>query len=313
MEGLRKEDEFLLFSLMLGNILQVTRLEQKKYIDHKLIIPDFLFAVKMPELDKEELLVAQRFFVEVKKMRKGENEFYISLKYYEKIKFYAALYNFPLYFAIQMDNEHPAWFLVLAETFEKYGEIQSKKVNNRKEKCFVINGVELLNYDYSGILLSNYLTLVPAGLKIGLKFDTLSEEKTYSNVINVQMTYESKVVNFEDENKLLNSIFLKICNYLRACNKMKGTYTEIVDKNDKTIKWRTDINFYILYYHLILSCYLYVKNQIEEDSNPKNIDNIPYFLETFNELDNNIVMMIKYVINQMAQKNMIKPIKMIPN
>jgi hypothetical protein len=94
---------------------------------------------------------------------------------------------------------------------------------------------------------------------------------------------------------------------------MKGTYTEIVDKNDKTIKWRTDINFYILYYHLILSCYLYVKNQIEEDSNPKNIDNIPYFLETFNELDNNIVMMIKYVINQMAQKNMIKPIKMIPN
>ena len=66
------------------------------------------------------------------------------------------------------------------------------------------------------------------------------------------MTYESKVVNFEDENKLLNSIFLKICNYLRACNKMKGTYTEIVDKNDKTIKWRTDINFYNLCIYIII-------------------------------------------------------------
>ncbi|MBW4256597.1 hypothetical protein KTG15_02675 [Methanobacterium sp. YSL] len=311
MAGLKKEDEFLLFSLLLGNVSQATKLDQKKYIDQKLIIPDFLFAVRMPELDKDGLSMVQRFFVEVKKMRKGEDEFYISLKYYEKIKFYADLYNFPLYFAIQMDNEHPAWFLVLAETFETYGEIQNRKVNNREEKCFVIKGVELLNHDYSGMFLSNYLTLVPAGLKIDFMFDILSEE-TYGNVIDVQMAYESKVVSFGDENELLGSIFFKICNYLRACNKIEGAYAEIVDKNDKTIKWQTDIDFYILYYHLILSCYLYIKNQVEEDKNPKNIDNIPYFLETFNELDNKIVMMIKYVINQMAQKNMIKPIKMIP-
>lgn len=312
MAGLKKEDEFLLFSLLLGNIWQVTKLDQKKYLDQKLIIPDFLFAVKMPELDKDGLLMAQRFFVEVKKMKKGEDDFYISLKYYEKIKLYADLYSFPLYFAIQMDNKNPAWFLVLAETFEKYGKIQKRKVNNRKEKCFVIKGVELLNYDYSGMLLSNYLTWVPEGLKIDFKFDNLSEEN-YSEVINVKAVYEnkSKVANFEDE-KVLDSIFLKICNYLRASNTIKGAYTEIIDKNDKIIKWQTDIGFWILYYHLVLSCYVYVRNQIEKDKNPKNIDNIPYFLETFSTLDLKIAMMIKHVIHQMAQKNMIKPIKMIP-
>jgi hypothetical protein len=31
MNGLNKEDEFLLLFLILGNILQVTRLDQKKY------------------------------------------------------------------------------------------------------------------------------------------------------------------------------------------------------------------------------------------------------------------------------------------
>lgn len=314
MDGLKKEDEFLLFSLLLGNIAQVTKLDQKKYIDQKLIIPDFLFAVKMPELDKDKLLMAQRFFVEVKKMKKGEDDFYISLKYYEKIKFYADLYSFPLYFAIQMDNKHPAWFLILAETFEKYGKIQKRKVNNRKEKCFVIKGVELLKYDYSGILLSNYLTWVPEGLKIDFKFDNLSEKKIHDKVINVKAIYEnkSKVAKFEDE-KVLDSIFLKICNYLRNSNTIKGAYTESIDKNDKTIKWRTDIGFWIFYYHLILTCYLYLRNEFEKDSNPENVNNIPYYLETFSNLDTGLVYAIKSVIEEMVQKNMLRPIKMTPN
>ncbi|AEG18267.1 hypothetical protein [Methanobacterium paludis] len=314
MDGLKKEDEFLLFSLMLGNILQVTRLEQKRYIENKLIIPDFLFAVKMPEqVDNKKPLMALRFFVEVKKMRKGEDEFIISLKYYEKIKAYAELYSLPLYFAIKMDNEHPAWFLVLSESFEEYGKIQKRKVNGRIDKCFVIKGVELLNYDYSGILLSNYLTLIPAGLKIDMEYDNISK-KGYGEVISVKSTYENdfKKVKFNDKNKVLDSIFLKICNYLKACNHIKGGYAEIIDENEKNTKWQNNIDFWILHYHLILSCYLYLRNQCEKDKNPENINNISYYLETFSKFDSTLVLMIRDIINEMEQKNMIKPIKMIP-
>lgn len=316
LEGLNIEDEFLLYSLILGNILQVTRLDQKNYTENEFIIPDFLFAVKLPEMNKENLPIAQRFFVEVKKMKEGEEEFIISLKYFEKIKSYAELYSLPLYFAIKMDNKHPAWFLVFADTFEEYGNIEKRKINNRFEKCFVINGVELLNYDYSGLWLSNYLVLVPSGLKIDIKYgNDTSKQKTYNDIINLKMTYENefKEALFEVENKVIDSVFLKICNYLKACNIIEGGYKELIEEDDeKIIKWQTNIDFFILYYHLILTCYLYLKNECERGKNPENINNIPYYLKTLSDFDNNLVMMIKYIIREMAQKNMLKPIKMIP-
>lgn len=316
LEGLNKEDEFLLLSLMLGNIFQITRLDQKSYIKNELIIPDFLFAVKIQEqINKKTHPIVQRFFVEVKKMRKGEDEFIITLNYLKKIKSYAELYSLPLYFAIKMDNDHPAWFLVGTNTFEEYGNIEERKINNRLEKCFVIKGVELLNHDYSGLWLLNYLVLVPSGLKIDMKYNYgISKHETYGEVIKVKMQHghDFKEALFEDKNKVVDSTFLKICNYLKDCNKLEGGYTEIVEKDGNIVKWQTNIDFFILYYHLILTCYLHLRNSYERGKNPKNINNIPYYLKTFSNLDNVFVIMIKDVINEMAKKNMLEPIKMVP-
>ena len=148
-----------------------------------------------------------------------------------------------------------------------------------------------------------------------MKYDNISsKEKIYGEVISLKATYEDnfKKVNFDDENKVLYGIFLKICNYLKECNRIKGGYAEIIDENEKITKWETNIDFWIFHYHLILSCYLYLRNQIERDRNPENINNISYYLETFSDLDNILVLMIRDIINEMAQKNMIKPIKIIP-
>ncbi|MCE7698158.1 MAG: winged helix-turn-helix domain-containing protein [Methanobacterium paludis] len=57
---------------------------------------------------------------------------------------------------------------------------------------------------------------------------------------------------------------------------------------------------------------LYLRNQCEKDKNPENINNISYYLETFSKFDSTLVLMIRDIINEMEQKNMIKPIKMIP-
>jgi len=315
--GLNKEDEFLLYSLLLGNILQVTRLDQKNYNNNKIIIPDFLFAVKVPEeMNNKNQPMAQRFFVEVKKMRKGEDEFVISLKYLKKIKSYSELYGLPLYFAIKMDNTHPVWFLVFADIFEEHGKIEDRKINNRFEKCFVITGVKLLKYDYSGLWLSNYLLIVPSGLKIDTAFNKdVSNKKIDDEIINVKMRYGEKFKEglFEEHEVVLDSIFLKICNYLKSCNNIEGCYQVQIEENGKIIKWETKIDFYIFYSHLILTCYLYIKNELEKDKSLNNFNNIPYYLKTFSDFDNTIVMIIKSIINDIAQKEMLKPITNVPN
>lgn len=310
--GLNKEDEFLLLFLILGDLLQVTRLDQKKYVKNHFVIPDFVFTINNSnQLINKKPQMPQKFIVEVKKMKKGEDEFIITLEYYKKIKSYAELYELPLYFAIKMDNGYPAWFLVLANTFKDHGKIEKRKVNNRNQECYVIDGVELLNYDCLGLLFLINLVLVTSGLTIETRYDNVKLNYKNRKAINLKIKSgnEVKESSFEEENIVEGTIILKICNYLKNCNTIKNGYQETIIDSKNSILWQNEINFYILFHHLVLTLYLYLRDQCEMDTIKNNVDSIPYYLETFSDLDRGISNLIKYIIYDMFKKNILVPIK----
>lgn len=317
LEGLSKEDEFLLISLILGNTEQITRLDQKVHIKTDYVIPDFLFAVKVPEsVINTEIPLAQRFFIEVKKITDESQEFIITLEYLNKIENYSKLYNLPLYFAIKVNlSTLSQWFLVSSNILKEKSKIENRKIFNRKKKqnCFVFDILDMIKYNYLSLWLSDYSIGIQEGFKINKTYTNNQKgyihEKNLGTLISVEATVNKihKKV-FLREADLRNALFLYVCK-----NLSEGQVKSYKTKNNIIISYQADQNYLIPFYHVILKTWLYMKNQIQKREGIPETNDIPYHLNTFSDIDYQIIFLIKDILSEMSNEDLITLIKLIPN
>lgn len=319
--GLEMEDEFLLWILMIADIEQVTRLEQKQYVnDGKYIVPDFLLSVSVPKnMVPEKIPSAQRMLVEVKKCKDNELEFNITKKVYQKLRFYSQLYTLPLYFAIKFNTKHiKHWFFVSGKIIEEFAEQKKKKINNRYQDCYSISAMELFKRDMSGMWLNNFTILLKGGTKIIRSYDkNIKKEKAniFDKKLGVNTSARMEYNDKKIEKKLLDKplalesgIFTTILKIL-----IQKKDTKIKKKKNKTdIIFIANNNYFIPYYHIILNTYLKLRREFKGIQNESD-DTLEFYLNNFSFLDINLIILIKKIYYEIVDSGILQPIRMMPD
>lgn len=318
LRGLEMEDEFLLLLLMVANIEQVTRLEQKRYTNSKkYTTPDFLLSVPVPkEISDDKNPQVQRMFVEVKKCKDNESEFNITLKAYNKYKNFAELYSLPLYFAIKFNSDYcKQWFLIPSEVMEKFSIKTKKVIYGREQDCFSIDITEILKKDFFGLWLNNHTILLKKGTVITRTYDKSAvRSNIFANnigtLIKHKIEYNNKTVErdlLRKEGFLESFIFSTILRQLSHGKKKTKK-----DKDVTTIIFMADNNYFISYYNIILESYLYLRPQFKEKF--KETDDTPeFYINNFSDFDKSLMAHIKNVYYELVNTNIIQPCTFMPS
>lgn len=312
LKGLYEEDEFLLFSLMLGNLVQITKLDQKRYVSNDYSIPDFLVATKIPFRNEEE---KNPLFVEAKKLPEDAEEFVTYISDFNKLNIYTQLYSIPLYFAIKINLPNfSKWLLISADTLVQESKVEERIIRgSRKESAYVANVLELLKHDFLDLWFSNYTVIIDKGFKIIKDYSKIEKSsipaESLGFLVGVTCEFKEKheaVVFKEGSLNGRDLLFLLVCKYLA-----RGK--EIKEKDDELTKiiYEAESKYIIPFYHVILNTYLHIKDKKQKATDELKAS-IAYYLESFSEDDHILIALIKDVIFEMQETGLLKLITMIP-
>lgn len=318
-KGLEIEDEFYLLTLLMKNVEQITKLEQKQIINQKkYTVPDFLLSVVAPkELHSEKIPQAQRMFVEVKKCKEGENDFIITKKAYQKLKYYAELYSpIPLYFAIKFDNEiSKQWFFISSKILVSFAKMETRKIINRNQECYVMSITELLKKDLSGLWFASHFCLINKETIVTKTYDkSMKEFQIYEEnlgaLTKLSINYKNNSV---CEKIPKNNLPIETMVFFALLKRLaRGKEEKKCQNNINIISFQADENYFIPYYHIILDSYLHIRQQFQNIQDE--CDNtIEFYSNNFSNIDKNIILYIKKVYSDLVNSKVIFPIKMNPN
>ncbi len=318
LKGLEKEDEFLLILYLLADVEQITRLEQKKVFNKKkYTIPDFLIAVPIPKfLKKSEYPISNRMFIEVKKCKKESKEFLITKIAYKKLKNYSSLYEpIQILFAVMIDMPMiKQWFLISGKALEKYGKTERRRVNNRGQYCYVMDIAELAKYDLSGLWMNNYQCLLRKDTKITKIYDSSIEkskftDKRYGALVSYKLEIGDKEFEIKiNESELIEAMPYSFLQEILSQGNIKRTKSGSIT----TVQYICDEHYLIPYYRILLDCYLNIRKQFRKILNETD-DSPGFYINTFGDLDRNIVNAIKNSYFNLMDSGFITPIRMLPN
>jgi len=319
LEGLKAEDEFLLMCIVLGSMDNVIPLPQKKYLDKEYTIPDFLISIKKDKELNNLINNHDTILVETKKMRENEKEYVISMNYMDKLKEYAQILNYPLFFAIKanlVEYNFFQWMLVPSTFIENKGIIKKTKIHGgRNEKCYVIDVLDLLTNDHSGLWFYNYSIMLQKGTQYIRNYTKnkktcLRDEKLgYITKISLKRGDYSKIAEFSesiDDNR--NLVFYELCGFL--CS---GTVKEIKGDDSSSVVVEADYNYYIPFYHILVKTYLEIRKDFYMAVDGIEIDDISYYIENFSIMDQNIVAYIKDIMFELEKLNIVMIIRVMPS
>lgn len=318
LRGLEMEDEFLLLLLMVAEIEQVTKLDQRQIENkEKYTVPDYLLSVILPkEMGKTEQPMAQRMFVEVKKCKENEFEFYITKQAFQKLRYYSQLYTLPLYFAIKFDTSNiKQWFFISGKVIEKFGKQKIKKVNNRNQDCYVISIEDILKKDMSGLWLNNHVALLSKGTVITKLYD---KSITKANMIDKKLgALISHSIEFKDKkidkNLTKKDLFIEAGVFSTLLKKLSQGKRKQKKSDKKTeITFTADNNYFVPYYYIILETYLHLRQQFKQTLK-ENDSSIEYYINNFSDFDRNLLNFVKKGYYDLVNNGLLFPVKMMPN
>jgi hypothetical protein len=317
--GLRAEDEFTLMALLLGNPDQITPLGQKQWVNWETFsVPDFLMSVRVPpEFVEGNKPLVQRFFVEVKTARKGEHSFLLATEKFNRLLKFRELYEpIPLYFAVRMKAPgFSHWLVISALGLIGSSTTVRARPAGREEECLSAEVVDLLKEDFSGLWLSNYTVLIPAGFEMSVLFSRVGEGPVYDPKfgrlvsLSVKSPNGSRVIEFhigmDFEDHLTQEVLRRI-----------PTSSEVVEDTPDGSRMvrQCEVNYWVPLYWLVLDTYLDMRQQFEPyvSKTPSSDPTITYFLENFSDFDRNLAAGIRNVVWRLNQEGLILMIKMVP-
>jgi hypothetical protein len=316
--GLRAEQEFMLLALILGNVEQITPLDQKQFVDRKKYgVPDFLASVVVPKQFTEGRALVQRLFVEVKSTSQERENFLIPIEVHNRLMTFCELYKpIPLYFAIKAKalGINP-WFLLSAASVQMIGKIIKARPRGREEDCYSLSILDMPREDFSGLWLSNYAVYIPQGFRIRRFFDENSDspviDNKYGRIAEIEATNadRQKRVSFEKENfteDLFSYVVLKRLTLGAEKVKKVGNGWEVVNE--------TLTNYFVPFYWLVLDSYLDLREKFEPalTNTPNAEPTLSYFLDTFSEADQTIARGVRNCIWELHDSELILPMMMLP-
>ena len=315
--GLSAEDELALILLLLGNAEQVTPLDQRQGVSsEKYSVPDFLVTVKVPEdmIAGEKLL--QRFFIEVKTNRRGEDAIHVPIDSFNRLLNFSHLYGLPLYFSIRMKTKaFNNWFLISAVDLVRISKRGREAPRGRMEDCLSANFLDLLSADLSGIWFSNFTVVAPSGLQLHTSYSKTGKGPAYDEKFGRLVKLEAKsnvgrlVIQFTEGqpfDDLLTEQVLSRLPYEKTAIKELSDGVEVI-RRCKNDCWAP-------FYQLVLSTYLDVRPKFEEyiSKIPSKNPTITYLVESFSQFDQNLAAGIRNAIWRLYNERLILPIRMMP-
>lgn len=317
LNGLRKEDEFHLISLILGNVEQITKLEQKDELENDFQIPDFLAAVKVPKQISARENMLQRFFVEVKKNPDGQFEFFVSKSYYKKLRMYCDVYTLPLYFAVKMNSDKhnfSQWFLIPGKAIEEKSKVEKRKIHGSKfDDCYVLAFNDLIQNNFFSLWMNNHLVYLLEGFTITKTYNPNGQGSIYEPRLG---KLEKIECSFKDKKK--NLIYSKkteprdILFFVVLKKMATGKETKTKESGRTKITYTTDGNYIKNFYHIVLSAYLDFRERMKPVLSESFETDITYFLDEFNKFDLSVVNLIKDIIFEMENIGLVMPVKDLP-
>ncbi len=314
--GLRAEDEFMLLSLLLGNVEQATRLNQKQLVNWVTYgVPDLLITVRFPkQFTRDERRIYQRFFVEVK-TTEDQRVFLLAEDVFEKLVKFSQLYRpVPLYFAIRLGPAgSPGWYLVSADSLLKTSRRVRANVRGREEDCFSVDVVDLLKEDFTGMWLSNYAVLIPKGFIIKTVYSDTGEgtifDEKYGRLVRIEVRGSRAQKVFEVRPGVENILLQEVLRRLQVGDELvKQTST------GREVTYVCDVDYFLPFYWLVLSTYLDMREKFEPYvvKRPSRKPTVDYFLHAFSDFDRNLCSAIRNVIWKLQEDGLILAIRMIP-